>query len=363
MVLKTYIFASVGNVFQQYTSDHTDAFLRSVCNSCKTEYQIAIHRDGNLMYYAFAHRVSASELYGLCIVCGEICINLQGLYDSLKQCIEMQAKKGILFKYDEKGVIRKNIVSFAQEPAEIDCLFRYVKQSLDKKDSFWEKLPPEDLSIPLHSKICFSFDEDGISKIVDATRHYHNVFITPKNAIPSSFAMTVARLNAENKKQLSINNSLKNEISKLKNKQRNILWVCVLSFIIFVLGGILYVKVINPNEVTRYQTNDFLYYGPLQNQKPNGEGVAFYLKGDKDGRRYYIGHFVNGERQDSTAMLYYQNGDYFYGTMNGDKFMNGIFYSNSDHSHFEGIFIDNKPYEGTWYNHEESYKLKDGRMK
>ena len=91
--------------------------------------------------------------------------------------------------------------------------------------------------------------------------------------------------------------------------------------------------------------------------------MAFYPTDDKDGRRYYIGHFVNGERQDSTAMLYYQNGDYFFGTMNGDKFMKGIFYSNSDHSHFEGSFVDNKPYEGTWYNHEESYRLKDGKKK
>ena len=149
----------------------------------------------------------------------------------------------------------------------------------------------------------------------------------------------------------------------MKAQKRNFIWVSILGGVVLVLGVVVWNKVLFPSEVTRYQTEHFLYYGPMQNKKPHGEGVAFYPKDDQDGRRYYIGHFVNGERQDSTAMLYYQNGDYFFGTMNGDKFMKGIFYSNSDHSHFEGSFVDNKPYEGTWYNHEESYKLKDGRMK
>ena len=363
MILKTYIFALNGGTYQQYYSDHSDTFLKSVCKNCKADNQIAIHRDGNLMYYAYAHRVSIGNVYGLCIVCGEVCINIKGLYDFLWQCIEEQARRGVVLRYDSKGEIRKNIESLATEPAEIDNLLRRVKKELDNRTSFWEKLPPEDLSIPLSGRMNMSFEEDEKSKIIDAIKHYHNVNVTLKNVSPSSYSQTVARLNSENKSLYTTNNSLKSEILKLRNKQRNTLWVGILSVVIAILGGILYFKVINPSEVTRYQTEQFLYYGPMHNKEPHGEGVAFYPKDDKDGRRYYIGHFINGNRQDSTAMLYYQNGDYFYGSMDGDKFLNGIFYSNSDQSHFQGSFVDNKPYEGTWYNHEESYELKGGQMK
>lgn len=357
------MFALNGGTYQQYISDYSEAFLKSVCKSCKTENQIVIHRDGNLMYYAYAHKVSTSEIYGLCVVCGEVCLNVQGLYEFLKRCIEEQAKKGVTFRYDEKGNIRKNVESLAKEPAEIDNIFRQVKHGLDKMDSFWEPIPPEDLSIPLNSRMVLSFDEDERSKIVDAIRHYHNVYITLENTIPSSFSKTVARLNTENNSLRLTNNSLKTDIIKLRNKQRNILWVSILSVIVVIMAVVLYIKVINPSEVTKYQTGDFVYYGPLKNKKPHGEGVAFYPSEDKDGRRYYIGHFNNGERQDDKAMLYYQNGDYYYGSMHGDEFTHGIFYSNSDHSHFVGDFVDNMPYGGTWYNHEEGYKMEEGQIK
>lgn len=361
MILRTYIFAKKSETYQQYISDYSEIFLKSVCKNCNTENQIVIHRDGNLIYYAYVHKNHKLEVYGLCIVCGELCLNVQYLYDYLKLCIEQQAQKGIIFSYDEKGEIRKNIDNIAKEPAEIDNLFRQIKQHLDKKSSFWEPLPPEDLSIPLNSRIVLFFNEDENNKIIDAIKHYHNIYITHENTIPSSFSQIVARLNTENKKLYLANSSLKNDIAKLRNKQRNILWVSILSVVVIVMGIVLYIKVINPREVTKYQTGDFIYYGPLNNKKPYGEGVAFYPPDDKDGRRYYIGYFIDGERQDSAAMLYYQNGDYYYGSMDGDNFSKGIFYSNSDKSHFEGTFVNNKPYEGVWYYHKEGYRVKAGK--
>ena len=60
-------------------------------------------------------------------------------------------------------------------------------------------------------------------------------------------------------------------------------------------------------------------------------------------------------------MLYYQSGDYFYGTMTGDKWDKGIFYSTSENAHFVGSFVNNEPADGTWYRHEEAYKVKNGK--
>lgn len=363
MVLKTYIFAQNGGTYQQYTSDHSDTFLRFVCNSCKVENQIVIRRDGNLIYYAYAHKVSTTEIYGFCIVCGEVCLNIQSLYDFFKQCFEDIAKKGLVFRFDDKGVIHKRIDNYASEPAEIDNVFRYIKHYLDQNESFWEPLPPEDLSIPMNSRIILSFEEDERSKIIDAIRHYHNIYLTLENSIPSSFSKTVARLNLDNNKLRTANISLKSELSNLRNKQRNIIWVSILGIIAIFFGVVIWNKVLFPSEVTRYQTKEFIYYGPLKDKQPHGEGVAFYPDDDEYDRRYYIGHFMDGVRQDTSAMLFYQNGDYFYGTIEGDNLVKGTFYLNSNHSHFEGTFEDDKPYDGMWYNHEKSYKLKNGQIR
>lgn len=115
-----------------------------------------------------------------------------------------------------------------------------------------------------------------------------------------------------------------------------------------------------PSEVTHYETGEFVYYGPLQDGKPNGVGVAIYPANDKDGRKYYIGNFKKGERQDSAAILFYQDGDYYYGQMTGDKWVKGMLYMNSDNSHFVGTFQDNNPYTGNWYDHKKLYRLSKG---
>lgn len=104
-----------------------------------------------------------------------------------------------------------------------------------------------------------------------------------------------------------------------------------------------------PNEVAHKDMGGYVYYGPLKNNKPHGMGVAVYPLNDKDGRRYYIGNFVNGERQDSTAILLYSEGSFYYGSMYGDEWDTGMFYDKSKKSHFEGYFRENNPYNGTWY--------------
>lgn len=362
MILKSYLFAQTAGVYQQFVSEsHTESYLRSVCKQCKTDNQIAIHRDGNLMYYAYVHRISLAEAYGLCVVCGEVCLNIQEVFDYFQKVIEYQAQKGVLFRYDEKGIIRKNVASFASEPAEIDSMFRDMKQYLENRPSLWEKLPAEDLSVPMTSSITLSLADDDKKKILEAIRHYHNVIITLENSVPSSFSRTVARLQSENSDLQSTVLTLKNDVSTLRTKQKNMLWVSLLSIVVVVLFLILYFKVINPSEVSKYQTSEFLYYGPIKDKEPNGEGVAFYPSDDPDGRRYYIGNFDNGERNDTEAMLYYQSGDYFYGTMVGDQWDEGIFYSNSTGSHFVGTFVNNEPSDGTWYRHEEAYRVRNGK--
>ena len=99
----------------------------------------------------------------------------------------------------------------------------------------------------------------------------------------------------------------------------------------------------------------------MKNKKPHGVGVAIYPINDKDGRKYYIGRFKNGVRDDTNAILFYQDGDYYYGSMKGDKWDNGMLYMNSDRSHFKGIFAgDNIPYNGIWYDHRKAYSLING---
>jgi len=245
VILKSYIFSYVSGNYQQYTSDHSEAYIKQCCIDCKDTHQIAIHRDGNLMYYSYLYKKNASSIYGLSVVCGEVCLNLKWLYEYLQKTLEASANKGVLFNYDKQGQIRKNVVSFATEAAEIDNIFRDIKDDLERRPLFWEQLPPEDLSVPLTSKISLAFNDDDKAKITEALRHYHNVVVTMENTLPSSFSQTIVRLNAEKEQLLVQKNGLETEIGALKRQKKQYKWVIILSLLVAV--GLIAIVFFNQN--------------------------------------------------------------------------------------------------------------------
>ena len=245
MILKNYIFSYVSGNYQQYTSDHSEAFIKQCCTDCKDTHQIAIHRDGNLMYYTYLYKKNASSIYGLSVVCGEVCLNLKWLYGYLQKMLEASANKGVLFNYDKQGQIRKNVVSFATEAAEIDNVFRDIKDGLERHPLFWEQIPPEDLSVPLTSKISLAFNDDDKAKITEALRHYHNVVVTMENTLPSSFSQTILRLNSEKEQLIVEKNGLESEIESLKRQKKQYKWVIILSLLVAV--GLIAIVSFNQN--------------------------------------------------------------------------------------------------------------------
>lgn len=246
MILKSYIFCNGSNGYKQYPNDHSEKVLKRFCAESKSSHQIAVYRDGNLMYYAYSYRKSEREQYGLCVVCGELCVKLQSLYEFFQGVFNDAAQKGVLFKYDESGDIKLKCTDFITERGETEELFRNIKAGLDTR-RFWESLPSEDYSIPLDAKIVFAFAEDDQSKIVDATRHYHNVYITLENPIPTSYAMTVKRLNTEKEQQKRELESLQEENKKLSQQKKQFRTVIILVSLLLIGSIVTAIIISNKN--------------------------------------------------------------------------------------------------------------------
>lgn len=244
MVLKNYLFSYISGNYQQYTSDYTESFIKPYCINCKTTHQIAVHRDGNLMHYTYLYK-NNNFVYGISLVCGEVCLNLKWLYNYLQGVIEDAAYKGVLFYYNEQGIICKNIDNWNQETAEIDRIFRNIKEYINKQQSYWDILPPEDFSIPKDSKIVLSFNEDDKEKITDAIRHYNNVIVTLENINQSGFGRIVENLNAEKKKLQEEKAILETEIDSLTKQKKQYRWVAILS--ICVIASLIGLYFLNDN--------------------------------------------------------------------------------------------------------------------
>lgn len=362
-----YIFGELSSGYTQYPEDSSSDVLKKLYRHCKAPTQIVIHRDGSLMHYCYIRKLDNDKYFGFCIaVNGYYLSMIDILFSLFENTMEKVASLGVIIHFSEDGTLTTSIGILRSEEEELESLTENLRIGFEGFRKISKPLPRTDYGIAKDSikEHCIS---DGVQDIVRASYSYGFTYIYKDEDYDTvhmnSYKGVLSRISKERDELKSKCANLSSQLTKAKVQQRNLIWVSLLGAVTLVLVVVVWNKVLFPSEVARYQTDYFLYYGPMQNKEPHGEGVAFYPTDDKDGRRYYIGHFLNGERQDSTAMLYYNNGDYFYGSMKGDKFLRGIFYSNSDKSHFKGTFLDNRPYEGTWYNHEESYKLKDGKMK
>lgn len=101
--------------------------------------------------------------------------------------------------------------------------------------------------------------------------------------------------------------------------------------------------------------NMFYYTGRVKDYSepyiPNdyNDAVANYSKSDNYQRLKYIGSYVDGLRNDDSAILTYRNGDKYEGSFVDDHFGKGTFTVKTDGSYFIGDFKDDKAYNGIWY--------------
>lgn len=364
-----YFFGTLPTGFSTYPQDHTKDFFSDFVSKSKNNVQIVLHRKDNLLHYGYVRKLSDRKYFGICLCIDCIFNDVAKLFVIFDDVYASMVQKGDILKLGNEKCVDWALSDFVSEHIAIAEYSKQIIDTINLSETNTQLLPPANFSISINDTLDLSL-EDGQSKIIDATKRYTNLYIVKKESEierVNSFCAVINRKDLEIKALKSTikatkkaNTELNNKLIKAKAKQKNITWVAVLGMIVLIFGFVLWNKVLFPSEVTHYETGEFVYYGPIEDGKPNGVGVAIYPANDKDGRKYYIGNFKKGERQDSTAILFYQAGDYYYGQMTGDKWVKGMLYMNSDNSHFIGTFQDNNPYTGNWYDHKKLYRLSKG---
>lgn len=358
-----YILGTIQGRYSQYPDDYTANVFCELQNGFSGS-RLVIFREMDLIHYVYAERLDGNNVIGFCLIFNKArLLKPTKLVNLFRLLIEKRlVESGSIFGYTEDGELKFKVKSLNTSVRLYDKLYSFLNYELE---SNIEKYGVEPLrriydgtrttaEAPANAT-------DG--QIVIMTNQHNKVIVNSEEGIEHGYITRVINgLRERSIRQEKEISSLKYQNIRLRNKQRNTLWVGILSIIVAIMGVVLYFKVLNPSEVTHYETGEFIYYGPLKDKQPNGIGIAIYPDDDEYQRKYYIGNFVNGERQDSAAMLYYDNGDYFYGSMSGDEWEKGVFYNNSDGSNFEGTFKNNEPYTGSWYDHKLLYNLEEGKQ-
>ncbi len=360
MNISTYLFGNFSNGYNQYPNDYTSSIFKSFRENSKAKTQIAIHRDGDLMYYGYIRTLEDNSYIGLCaVINGYYIIQIKSLFSVFEKVIEMMIRNGYFIHFDDHGEIVTSTNRLTENKEALTEINQSLINLFDHLNS--KSLPP--VSYDISSQAVKSYDlEDGEEEIVTSSftvgytllyksKGYDTASLLGYKGVIGRLNKQINNLKADNKSLNEDKKKLQEDLTKQKLKQRNTTLVAILAIIVIVFGIVIWNKVLYPDEVTKYDAGEYLYYGPMQNGKPNGTGVAIYPKNDINKRLYYYGNFTDGIRVDSSAIMFYRDGSYFKGSMDNDNWRKGVFYD-VENEHFIGEFKNNKPYKGTWYKHE-----------
>lgn len=356
-----YYFGSLPSGFTSYPGDHTKTFLEEFLERSKNEVQIVVHREEQLLYYGYV-RKTGNGLFGICIGLDHIYNDVRYLFKLLDDTYASMIKRGDILKMTPNFTIEWAIKSFASESVALNEYSRQITENLKISEPGKKELPPIDYSISINEclDICL---QDGQDKMIDAINRYPNVYIAKTNAeiekVTGFFHIT-RELRNEIKTHQNKISELSAQLTKAKAQQRNIVWVSVLGSIALIFGIVIWYKVLFPSEVTHYETGIFTYYGPMKDGKPEGSGVAIYPDDDKDGRKFYVGNFQNGLKEDTEGMLFYKNGGFFFGHISDTILVEGTEFNNSANCCFKGKYNNSEPSDGVWYDMVKAYSLKYG---
>ena len=366
--MTSYIFGKFIGGYTQYPVDSQSNVFQQVIANAKAETQVVIHRDGNLMYYCYLRKFEVDKCIGFCVLLnGTYVENVFQAFHVFEELITKITYRGNLLYFDEKGNLTSNLHQLYKQTEEIKLVDVELQTAFSELLKKQPLLPPTDFSVTSNTSTINSIDDD-LKEVVHSSLTFGYTYVLKENDFNTqkmnAYRSTLKRLSRNNEDLKKKCQDISRELMAERTKRRSLVWVGLLVIVVVIMGIILYDKVLFPSDVTHYKTDEFIYYGPMKDGKPNGVGVAVYPTNDKDGRKYYIGNFKKGERQDSAAVLFYQDGDYYYGSMEGDQWGQGMLYMNSDNSHFVGTFQNNNPYTGKWYDHmdsQKSYCLYEGK--
>lgn len=366
MLSSVYLFGELGNGYTQYLDDHTESVFKNFASRTKAGTRLLVHRDGWLVYYAYIRRLDSQKYIGMCyVVSGKLIVDYEKLFSIFEDAISVMAVRGRILEFSQDGTITSSLDKLYQCKSEFAQVSEYLRTQFECIDS--EKimeLPPRDFSINTQESKTYTVKECP-SEIYKALKIYPYIYIVKNEDYDSDNVKSYASILSRNKKRIKdLENGkrkLQVEVSKLKRQQRNTTWVSVLLIVAVVFGVVIWNRVLFPSEVTKKDMGEYVYYGPIQDGKPNGVGVAIYHENDKDQRRFYYGNFTHGRRVDDKAMLFYNDGSYFYGKMNDDQWIWGLFYD-TEQEHFEGEFKNNEPYNGEWYQHKRVQEVSNGNV-
>lgn len=234
-----YVFGELGNGYTQYPDDYTKDFFKKLQKQTQAQTQLAIHRDGELMYYAYTRKLSESssnnQYIGMCCVFNGVYTDkYKELFDVCEKAVTSLVVNGDLLEFTNSGEITSKVDKLYKAESHFKTFSEYLSLQIGVAFAAVQKLPPINYAISTEDVKRLKVD-DSPSDISNAIRDYSTVIVSKNDGYNSasltSYAGKLKTLNVEIsslKSQISSLKDINSKLEKEKKRTKLVTWLIII---------------------------------------------------------------------------------------------------------------------------------------
>ena len=233
-----YLFGKFNGGYTQYPDDYTSVIFEKFHENAKSITQIAIHRDGDLMYYGYIRNLEEEHYIGMCVVLnGLLVTRIDTLFSLFENTVSELITEGQLIHFNEQGDIVANVDKLFLNREEVDMLSESLRAGFNSIHDV-TALPPVSLENAKDSLQSFVIDDDT-DKIIKSTHTNGYTFICKSKGYNTvkinAYKRVLGRTNKEKKELLDQLEKLQVEHKRTLRQKKQFKVVLIL---LVVLGGV-----------------------------------------------------------------------------------------------------------------------------
>lgn len=247
--MTVYIFGVFANGYSQYPSDSTSEIFKKQYSFSKAPTQVAIHRDGNLIYYSYIRKLDSVKYIGISVVLtAKLITKIGSLFSVYENVIEIMANKGYLIHYGDDGKLTTSTNQLFENSGEILVISEKLNNAFGSLGNSARELPHVDYSVVKDSVSQFS-EKDNADTIIKASHTFSYTYIYKDRDFDTvqinSYKGVLSRINNENIDLRKKNQDLKDENAKILRQKKQFKNVIIL--IIAIIGCGIGIYFLNDN--------------------------------------------------------------------------------------------------------------------
>ena len=241
----TYVFTMTDTEYAQYPSDGAAASFKGWRWALSSEWQIALHREGNLLYCCCFRRLgdstpSSGSFVGLAVCFNGVCpTDMETMFSTFAETLTMMAISGRVVEFSADGsLIRKGMAVRIErdDAAFVDSVLSY-KVSKISRDSFTALPPVNYSSSPEKSETCS--ETEARKRIPALLKSVDRILVKKEGSGDTeeflSYSRKISDLEKARQALESRNQDLSSQVQTLSRQKKQYKWVTFFGVIALVL--------------------------------------------------------------------------------------------------------------------------------